>query len=333
MKAFIALCLLFACVYSAPTPNAELDAPWALFKRMFEKQYTSVEEELNRRSIWEANLAMIRNHNLEADLGVHTYTLGMNRFGDMTNAEINKQMNGLKASLKDNTGDRHTYRPPNNFVLPDSVDWRTKGYVTPVKDQGQCGSCWAFSTTGSLEGQHFAKTGQLVSLSEQNLVDCSRNFGNFGCAGGLMDNSFRYIKANNGIDTETTYPYEARDDTCRFDARNVGATDTGLVDVKAQDEMDLQNAIATVGPISVAIDASRSSFHFYHSGIYNEPACSSVQLDHGVTAVGYDSQAGQDYYIVKNSWGLGWGNQGYIWMSRNKNNQCGIATMASYPLV
>jgi cathepsin L len=335
MKAFIALCLLFVSVYSAPAYNTELDAPWALFKRTYEKQYASVEEEINRRSIWEANLAMIRNHNLESDLGVHTYTLKMNQFGDMTNAEINKQMNGFDLSLKDKLSglDRHTYRAPANFKLPPSVDWRTKGYVTPIKDQGQCGSCWAFSTTGSLEGQHFAKTQQLVSLSEQNLVDCSGKFGNMGCRGGLMDYAFQYIKANNGIDTETSYPYEARDDTCRFDARNVGATDTGFVDVKSQDENDLQNAIATVGPVSVAIDASKSTFHFYHSGVYNDPTCSSFQLDHGVLAVGYDSQNGQDYYIVKNSWGTSWGNMGYIWMSRNKNNQCGIATMSSYPLV
>jgi cathepsin L len=335
MKAFIALCLLFVCVYSAPTSNTELDAPWALFKRTFEKQYTSVEEEINRRSIWEANLAMIRNHNLEADLGVHTYTLKMNQFGDMTNKEFNKQMNGLDLSLKDKMSglDRHTFLAPSNVALPAAVDWRTKGYVTPVKDQGQCGSCWAFSATGSLEGQHFAKTSQLVSLSEQNLVDCSGTYGNMGCNGGLMDYAFQYIKMNMGIDTETSYPYEARNDKCRFTAKNVGATDTGFVDIKSKNETDLQNAIATVGPISVAIDAAHSSFQFYHTGVYNEPACSQTQLDHGVLAVGYDTQNGKDYYIVKNSWGMSWGNQGYIWMSRNTMNQCGISTMASYPLV
>jgi cathepsin L len=335
MKSFVALCLLFVCVYSAPAFNSELDAPWALFKRTYKRQYMSVEEEINRRSIWETNLAMIRNHNLEADLDMHTYTLKMNQFGDMTNAEFNKQMNGLDLSLKNKmTGlDHHTFLPPSNVELPPAVDWRTKGYVTPIKDQGQCGSCWAFSTTGSLEGQHFAKSSQLVSLSEQNLVDCSRSYGNMGCQGGLMDYAFQYIKMNKGIDTEVSYPYEARDDTCRFSTKTIGATDTGFVDIQSRNETALQTAIATVGPISVAIDASHGSFQFYHTGVYNEPACSPVQLDHGVLAVGYDTVNGQDYYIVKNSWGTSWGNLGYIWMSRNKNNQCGIATMSSYPLV
>jgi len=335
MKAFIALCLLFVCVYSAPTSNSLLDAPWALFKQTFQKQYGSTEEEISRRSIWESNLAYIRNHNLESDLGVHTYTLKMNQFGDMTNAEFNKQMNGLDLSLKNKVSgvNRQTYQAPANVQLPDSVDWRPKGYVTAVKDQGQCGSCWAFSTTGSLEGQHFAKTQQLVSLSEQNLVDCSSKYGNMGCNGGLMDYAFQYIKENNGIDTEPSYPYEARNGQCRFKAADVGATDTGFVDVAARDENALQSAIATIGPISVAIDASHSSFQFYHTGVYNEAACSPTQLDHGVLAVGYGSQNGDDYYIVKNSWGTSWGNDGYILMSRNKSNQCGIATMSSYPLV
>jgi cathepsin L len=334
MKAFIALCLLFVCVYSAPTFDTTLDAPWALYKRTYEKQYASYAEEITRRSIWEANIAIIRKHNLEADLGLHTYTLGMNKYGDMTIKEFVKQMNGLDLSLNVSfSGTCDQYVAPANFKRPDAVDWRTKGYVTPIKDQKQCGSCWAFSTTGSLEGQHFAKTGQLVSISEQNLVDCSTKYGNSGCGGGLMDNAFKYIKENNGIDTESSYPYEARNGKCRFDTKNVGATDTGCKDIKQLSEDDLQDAIATVGPVSVAIDAAHSSFQLYKSGVYNEPACSQQALDHGVLAVGYDSSNGQDYYIVKNSWGLSWGNQGYIWMSRNKNNQCGISTLASYPTV
>ncbi|CAF0920977.1 unnamed protein product [Didymodactylos carnosus] len=334
MKVIIALCLMFVAVYSASTFDSSLEDSWKLFKHVHSKEYSTSEEQ-NRRATWEANVAKIRTHNLEADLGVHTYTMKMNRYGDLTHHEFVKQMNGLKTSRRPvgSEVDHHTFIPLSNVEIPAAVDWRKQGYVTEVKDQGQCGSCWAFSATGSLEGQHFKKYSALVSLSEQNLVDCSSKFGNMGCDGGLMDQAFQYIKANKGIDTEKTYPYEARDGKCRFNPQNVGANDTGYTDIKSGSETDLQAAIATVGPISVAIDASQSSFQFYSSGVYNEPECSSTELDHGVLAVGYDTKGKQDYYIVKNSWGESWGNEGYIWMSRNKKNQCGIATMSSYPLV
>ena len=200
-------------------------------------------------------------------------------------------------------------------------------------NKGQCGSCWAFSAVASLEGQHFKASGKLVSLSEQNLVDCSRKQGNQGCNGGLMDQAFTYIKVNKGIDTEVSYPYHAQDEKCRFKAANVGATETGFTDIDSGDENALATAIATVGPISVAIDASQDSFQFYTSGVYSDDSCSSTQLDHGVTAVGYGTQNGKDYYIVKNSWAETWGDKGYILMARNDNNMCGIATAASYPTV
>lgn len=308
----------------------EYKEQWQAWKTFHNKQYETDTEEGARYAIWRDNLRKIQQHNSEG----HSYTLAMNQFGDLTVDEYRFFFLGLRSHFSNETEQQgSSFLPPSGVTLPDTVDWRTKGYVTPVKNQGQCGSCWAFSATGSLEGQHFKKTGQLVSLSEQNLVDCSTKYGNHGCEGGLMDYAFKYIKENGGIDTEASYPYKARDGSCHFKSADVGATDTGYMDIQRGSESALQSAVATVGPISVAIDAGHESFQFYHKGIYNEPACSSTLLDHGVLAVGYGTYEGQDYWLVKNSWGTSWGMQGYIMMSRNKNNQCGIATSASYPLV
>jgi cathepsin L len=313
--------------------DVSLNQQWNMWKKNNNKQYSNTEDQV-RRVAWENNLKIVQQHNLQADLGVHTFYLGMNKFADLTLTEFVKMMNGYNATGAPRRQASQTFTfNPSLTDLPDTVDWRTQGYVTPIKDQGQCGSCWSFSATGSLEGQTFKKTGKLVSLSEQNLVDCSTAQGNMGCNGGLMDQAFEYIKVNNGIDTEDSYPYEAVDDSCRFKAANVGATDTGFTDIKSKDESALQQAVATVGPISVAIDASHSSFQLYKSGVYHEAFCSQTRLDHGVLAVGYGVDGGKDYWLVKNSWGTGWGNQGYIEMTRNKRNQCGIATAASYPTV
>jgi len=307
---------------------------WEAFKIKHGKSYTDKSEENFRIKIFMENKHLIAKHNQRASNGLKSYSLAMNQFGDLLHHEFTSMMNGYKMDYKINSSNGSTYLSPANVMVPSSVDWRTKGYVTPVKNQGQCGSCWSFSSTGSLEGQHFRKTGKLVSLSEQNLVDCSKSYGNNGCEGGLMDYAFQYVRDNKGIDTETSYPYEAQDDSCRFNQRNIGATDTGFVDIPQGSETKLKEAVATVGPVSVAIDASHESFQFYSHGVYDEQDCSSESLDHGVLAVGYGTtEEGLDYWIVKNSWGTTWGDEGYIKMSRNKNNQCGIASSASYPLV
>ncbi|XP_078001465.1 procathepsin L-like [Glandiceps talaboti] len=323
----LVLCFALVAIVAA-TP---VDREWEQWKISHGKFY-SMEEELTRKMKWQNNMKLIRSHNEDFDNGKSSYRLQMNKFGDLDNNEFRQQMNGYRGKSPSKSRGS-TFLRPSNVVLPDHVDWRDKGYVTPIKNQEACGSCWAFSTTGSLEGQTFKKTGKLISLSEQQLVDCSGSYGNMGCGGGLMDQAFAYIK-DYGEESEMDYPYTATDDPCVYSASKVVAEDTGFTDVASMDENALQQAVATVGPISVAIDASHSSFQFYESGVYNEPACSQTILDHGVLAVGYGStDQGQDYWIVKNSWGLTWGNQGYIEMSRNMNNQCGIATNASYPLV
>ncbi|KAJ6627051.1 Cathepsin L, partial [Pseudolycoriella hygida] len=315
-----------------------LKEEWISFKLEHSKKYDDPMEERFRQKIFLENKRKIAKHNQLYELGKVTYKLGLNKYADLLHQEFVAIMNGYNSTSNnlnkfDLKAEAVTFIQPDVDV-PDSVDWREKGAVTPIKDQGHCGSCWSFSATGSLEGQHFRKTGKLVSLSEQNLVDCSGKYGNEGCNGGLMDQAFHYIKDNGGIDTEKSYPYEAMDDTCRYNVENSGATDKGFVDIPQGDEAALKKAVATMGPISVAIDASRSSFQLYSEGVYYDEECSSEDLDHGVLAVGYGTdESGQDYWIVKNSWGTSWGQEGYILMARNKANHCGIATSSSYPLV
>merc|ERR1719431_2301055 len=272
------------------------------------------------------NKQKIAKHNTRFNKGHHAYDLEMNHYGDLLSHEFQTIYNGYRYDLKENATGLlgATYISPANVELPKSVDWRTHGAVTPVKNQGQCGSCWSFSATGALEGQHFRKTGKLVSLSEQNLVDCSTRYGNEGCNGGLMDNAFQYIKDNGGIDTEESYPYEGEDDKCRYSPKNKGAWDVGFVDVESGNEDALVEAIATQGPCSVAIDASHKSFQFYSRGVYREEECSPENLDHGVLAVGYgvEEDTGEAYWLVKNSWGTSWGHGGYVKMARNEDNMC-----------
>jgi cathepsin L len=277
-----------------------------------------------RYQIWKNNYNFITSYNAQGKSTV----LAMNSFGDMTNTEFSQYYMGLK--MPATLPAAGATAVPN---APASVDWRKSGAVTAIKNQGQCGSCWAFSTTGSVEGCHQINTQKLVSLSEQNLMDCSWSQGNQGCDGGLMTQAMQYIISNGGIDTEASYAYTAESSqTCLYQASTSGSTETSFTNVNTGDETDLMNKVA-MGPTSVAIDASQSSFQFYSSGVYSDPNCSTSQLDHGVLAVGYDhdSTSNQDYWIVKNSWGTDWGMSGYIWMARNDNNMCGIATMATLP--
>jgi cathepsin L len=313
------------CIVASELNIRHTGIEFGRFVEKYGKTYESSSEQAYRFRVFKKNLEMIHAHNAKG----LSYKLAVNHFADMTNAEFRERFLGVRLNHT-RRGAKHIVNP--KVTLPSTVDWRQKGAVTPVKDQGQCGSCWAFSTTGSTEGAWFLTKGQLVSLSEQNLVDCSGAEGNQGCNGGLMDNGFQYIIDNKGIDTEKSYPYTAEDGSCKFKPANVAATVTSFRDIPTGDENALQSAVAQQ-PVSVAIDASQSSFQFYSSGVYYDENCSSDQLDHGVLAVGYGTESGSDYWLVKNSWAATWGDQGYIKMSRNKSNNCGIATAASYPVV
>jgi len=310
---------------------------WQVFKDDFGKTYYDVEDETRHYEIFMKRRQEIDAHNKLYIQGHTSYFKSINQFTDMTAAEIKRAALGFKLGTHFNeTGNARLHRRKFE-ALPTMVDWRTKGAVTPVKDQGGCGSCWAFSTTGALEGQHQLSTGKLVSLSEQNLVDCTKQEGNFGCEGGWPFDSYEYIiRFSEGIDTETAYPYVGMDQNCMYDQTKVGATATAFAILTPNDEAGLQEAVANVGPISVCIDAD-GDFMSYGGGVFDSPTCSSSfdDINHCVLAVGYDTDktTGKDFWIVKNSWGTSFGEQGYIRMVRNKMNQCAISTLASYPTV
>ncbi|XP_020675311.1 oryzain alpha chain [Dendrobium catenatum] len=289
--------------------------------------YNELDEKERRFEIFKDNLLYIDEHNA----GVHSFRLGLNRFADLTNDEYRSLYLGFRRSPHPQyPSDR--YRLAAGDGLPDSVDWRAKGAVVPVKDQGTCGSCWAFSSIAAVEGINQIVTGKLVSLSEQELVDCD-TARNQGCNGGLMDDAFQFIINNGGIDSEEDYPYKGHGGKCdayRKNARVVSID--SYEDVPVNDEKALQKAIANQ-PVSVAIEAAGRAFQLYESGIFS--ANCGTELDHGVLAVGYGTANGRDYWIVKNSWGEDWGEEGFVRIERNvkaASGKCGIAMQASYPV-
>jgi len=281
-------------------------------------------EFFQRYNAFKSNMDYVNNWNAKNSGTV----LGLNALADLTNAEYQAIYLGTHITVPE---DQIHLDEVVALPMAATVDWRTSGAVTPIKDQGQCGSCWSFSSTGAIEGACKIKTGKLVSLSEQNLMDCSTSYGNQGCNGGLMTSAFKYVVANKGVDTEASYGYTAKDGTCHFTTANIGATISNYKTIASGSESALLTAINTQ-PISVAIDASHNSFQLYKSGTYYEAACSSSRLDHGVLAIGYGTDTTGDYFLVKNSWGTSWGIAGYIQMARGRNNNCGIATQAAYPV-
>jgi len=332
----LALLLTLALVSAAiADESAAALGRWHDFKIRFAKNYATEEHDA-RYEVFRANDRFIQS--FPKNKG---FTVAHNEYSDLTSQEFRARFNGLNITK----AVRHTKSSRFSVLkkmretrsdeqIPTNWDWRSKGAVTGVKNQGQCGSCWSFSATGSMEGAWFLKRGAIVSLSEQNLVDCSTAQGNEGCNGGLMDQAFQYVISNKGIDTEASYPYTATGpNQCQYNSGTIGATISSFTDVSSGSESALLSAVYST-PVSVAIDASQQSFQFYSGGVYNEPACSSSQLDHGVLAVGFGVYQGSTaYWLVKNSWGTSWGMNGYIMMTRNSNNQCGIATAASYPIV
>lgn len=295
------------------------------------RAYFRPEEEAIRRGIWEKNLRMVEAHNEEADMGVHSYWLGMNQFSDWTSEEYWRFLS-LRPQAQKNSSNLMAVDVEEVRRLPKSVDYRKKGMVTPVKNQGSCGSCWAFSSAGALEGQLAKQTGQLLDLSPQNLVDCVTE--NSGCGGGYMTNAFRYVQMNGGIDSEEAYPYVGEDQPCRYNSTGMAAQCKGYKEIPVGNEHALAVAVWKVGPVSVGVDATLNTFQFYQKGVYYDPNCNKDDINHAVLAVGFGvTIKGKKYWIVKNSWGEDWGNKGYILMARNRDNLCGISNLASFPVM
>lgn len=333
------LCLLFLFSFtsfsmSLPVP-IKSSVEWLSFNKFkddFNKTYNSLEEEYERFEIFKENFLYVIEEN-NKNLG---YSLKVNKFSDLSNEEFKNKMTGFivnKNELEIKLGFKNQgcskFEINSTYEIPDTIDWRTKNVVTPIKNQQQCGSCWSFSATGAMEGAWAIKTGKLVSLSEQELVDCSGTYGNMGCNGGLMDSAFEYA-IDNGMCSESEYPYTANDGKCYKCTSKVQMN--GCVDVPSNDEISLKQAVAQ-GPVSVAIEADRPFFQLYSHGVLDNILC-GTNLDHGVLIVGYGNENGKDYWLVKNSWGTSWGDQGYVKIKRsNKKDKgtCGIAIQPSFP--
>lgn len=323
MNMLCAVLLLGSSIASAIRPTI---VEFSDFTQRYGKTYSADEYDL-RYDIFRNNLERINAHN-QKNL---SWKLGVNQFADLTPEEFRMQFLGFKKPLENNIPRITDYSLKNIRDLPKEVDWRKKNVVNPVKDQSSCGSCWAFSTIGSMESAYAIKTGTLYSLSEQQLVDCSKSYGNNGCSGGLMDDGFQYAEKN-ALCSESSYPYTAADGTCQTSCKGLVQLKS-YVDVPQNDEKALQAAIV-LQPVSVAVEAD-TDIQLYSSGIIDNPNCGQ-NLDHGVVTLGFGTENGKEYYIVRNSWSSSWGEQGYFRLARNvasPSGMCGIAMQPSYPIV
>ncbi len=331
MRSTLLVALLVATVLAA-VPNDEYGRAFKAFETGFQKHYVSEQERESRFNIFKANYMYIAVENAK---GTNSYELGVNKFSDLTNEEFAGTHFGyVKAKQRFGNAKHLGTHEHNGEALPTSVDWRNEGAVTPVKNQEQCGSCWAFSTTGSMEGAWKIASGNLVSLSEEQLVACSKQ--NNGCQGGSMELGFQYEEGTN-VCTEKSYPYTSGGGSvgaCKASSCTAGIPSGGVTGYKTvgSSTNSLMSAVAQQ-PVSIAVEADKSVFQSYSSGVMTGNC--GTNLDHGILAVGYGTESGTDYWLVKNSWGTSWGEAGYGKLERGKggSGECGILSDDSYPVV
>jgi len=328
MSKVLALATIALVASASASTRTEIEEKFFDHMQKFDLKFENGKEFLHRLEIFAKTVKTIEEHNASGQ----SWTMGLNQFSHMTTDEWRAAVRlQTKLPTLRRNADTPIHGEPTSIVgLPDSVDWVAAGAVTPVKNQGQCGSCWSFSTTGALEGRYFINGNPLTSFSEQELVSCDTT--NNGCNGGWMDDAFAWVQNNGGITSEGAYPYvsgEGNVPTCSGTGGSVAnSAPSGYTDVASGSVSALMTAVANQ-PCSIAIDASSANFQNYAGGVYT--AACGTSLDHGVLVVGYGTSGGIDYWKVKNSWGPSWGDAGYILIEKSSANSCGVLSAASYP--
>ncbi|XP_037079550.1 procathepsin L-like [Pollicipes pollicipes] len=305
------------------------DPAWIHFKSKYGKTYSSLEEEARRLAIFRRNSRLIAEHNA----GDSSFRMGVNHLADLSSTEYRALLNKrvLPAPRADEPGDASAGRRGPTGI---SKDWRAEGAVTFVRDTGSCDASWAFAATGAVESAWYLAGHTLVSLSEQQLLDCSHQYGNNGCDGGLAKQAFEYVTSAGGLEAETDYPYRNQTDyRCRLNDTATSANISNWMLTTRGSEAELEYVVFHIGPVACAMDASHKSFQLYSHGVYSDLKCSTTRLTLSLLIVGYGVENGVPFWLMKNAWGYGWGEQGYIKLQKGHGNMCGIASDCSYPVV
>lgn len=313
-----------------PEISEKLGEYWNAYKARCNKSYSG-SVEAARRMTWEENLVTVYKHNLMAAAGHHNYTLRDNHIADLGTREYVRDMVKLIPSHKRRVSKESMVGAALHDLghrIPSRWDWREAGFITPPENQKDCGSCYAYSIAAGIQGQIFKETGMSIPLSEQQLIDCSASTGNLGCSGGSLRNTLRYLEKAKGLMARAEYPYKGKQGSCRFQRDRSVVNITSWAVLPARDERALEAAVASIGPIATSINASPKTFQLYHEGVYDDERCSSDTVNHAMLIVGYTPTE----WILKNWWGDGWGENGYMRLAKNKN-RCGIANYAAYAKV